>query len=407
MNFPMLYKYNNKNKITQWNVDVIPSSTVTNAYEIIVTFGEVGGAIQTHIKYLDKGKAKRTAHEQALLEAKSKWNEKKNKEAFSISMDMVGSTRTIRPMLANTFDKSKYRSCPPVGGIVYNGAERPLYNTLKPSKSYKIPFPCYVQRKYDGIRCLAHIVNNNLVLESRKGVEFAHFDTIRQKLVELLSAYPTHMSFYLDGELYTNLLPFEKINGATRITLGKATPTDLENINKIKYHIYDVYSPDNPLMTYKQRMEVLEDLKRYISPTEPVAIVHTDDAESMDDVKRFHDVYVQEGFEGIMLRDPQGTYEIDKRSKYLQKYKEFMEEEFTIVGFHDGISLDKGLVIWECETSNGQRFSAKPRGTHEYRRELFENATQNIGKKLTVIFQEYSTDGVPRFPVGKDIREDV
>lgn len=386
MNFPMLYKRNNKNKITQWNVDVIPSSTVTNAYEIITTYGEVGGAIQTHIKYLDKGKAKRTAHEQALSEAKSKWNEKKNKEAFSISIEVLGSVRTVRPMLANTFDKTKYN---------------------KPSKAYKIPFPCYVQRKYDGIRCLAHIENNNLVLESRKGVAFSHFDTIRQKLVELLSAYPTHMSFYLDGELYTDLLPFEKINGATRITLGKATPIDLENINKIKYHIYDVYSPDNPTLTYKQRMEILEDLNRYLSPTEPVAIVHTDDVESIDDIKRLHDVYVQEGFEGIMIRDPVGVYEVDKRSKYLQKYKEFMEEEFTIVGFHDGIALDKGLVIWDCETSTGMRFSARPRGTHEYRRELFENATQYIGKKLTVIFQEYSTDGVPRFPVGKDIRDDI
>ena len=384
MNFPMLYKRNNKNKITRWNVDVIPSSTVSNAYEIITTYGEVGGAIQTHIKYLDKGKAKRTAHEQALSEAKSKWNEKNNKEAFSISIEALGSVRTVRPMLANTFDKTKYD---------------------KPSNAYKIPFPCYVQRKYDGIRCLAHIENNKLVLESRKGVAFSHFDMIRQKLVELLSAYPTHTSFYLDGELYTDLLPFEKINGATRITLGKATPIDLENINKIKYHIYDVYSPDNPTLTYKQRMEILEDLNRYLSPTEPVSIVHTDDVESIDDIKRLHDVFVQEGFEGIMIRDPVGVYEVDKRSKYLQKYKEFMEEEFTIVGFHDGIY--KGLLIWECETSNGMRFSAKPRGTQEYCRELFENATQYIGKKLTVIFQEYSTDGVPRFPVGKDIREDV
>ena len=389
MNFPMLYKHNNKNKITQWNVDVIPSSTVTDAYEIITTYGEVGGAIQTHIKYLDKGKAKRTVHEQALSEAKSKWNEKKNKEAFNISIDALGSVRIVRPMLANTFDKTKYNT------------------TLKPSKAYKIPFPCYVQRKYDGIRCLAHIENNNLVMESRKGVALSNFDTIRQKLVELLSAYPTHMTFYLDGELYTDLLPFEKINGATRITLGKATPIDLENINKIKYHIYDVYSPDNPMMTYKQRMEVLDDLKRYLSPIESVAIVDTDVVESMDDIKRLHDVYVQEGFEGIMIRDPKGVYEVDKRSKYLQKYKEFMEEEFTIVGFHSGESLDNGLVIWECETSNGMRFSARPRGTHEYRRELFENATQYIGKKLTVIFQEYSTDGVPRFPVGKDIRDDI
>ena len=384
---PMLYKRNNKSKITQWNVEVVASSTVTDAYEIITTFGETNGAIQTHIKYLDKGKAKRTVYEQALSEAKSKWNEKKNKEAFSVSIETLGSRRPIRPMLANTFDKTKY--------------------TGKATKAYKIPFPCYVQRKYDGIRCLAHIEDNRLILESRKGIAFSHFDTIRQKLVELLTAYPTHMSFYLDGELYTDLLPFEKINGATRITTENATPTDLENINKIKYHIYDVYSPDNPTMTYKQRMAILEDLKIYLSPTDSIAIVHTDNAESIEDIKKWHDVYVQEGFEGIMIRDPIGSYEIDKRSKYLQKYKEFMEEEFIIVGFHDGESLDNGLVIWECETSNGMRFSAKPKGTHEYRRELFENATQYIGKKLTVIFQEYSTDGVPRFPVGKDIREDV
>jgi DNA ligase-1 len=383
---PMLYKRNNKNKITQWNVEVIPSSTVTDAYEIITTFGETNGVIQTHTKYLDKGKAKRTVQEQALSEANSKWNEKKNREAFSISIDALGSTRTIRPMLANTFDKTKY-------------------NTTKTSKAYKIPFPCYVQRKYDGIRCMAHLEDNRIIMESRKGLAFSHFDKIRQKIAELLT--PTHMTLYLDGELYTDLLPFEKINGATRISPGKATPIDLENINKIKYHIYDVYSPENPSLSYKQRMEILEDLNRYLSPTDSIAIVHTDNAESMDNIKRFHDLYVQEGFEGIMLRDPIGTYEIDKRSKYLQKYKEFMEEEFIIVGFHCGIGLDAGLVIWECQTTNGLSFSAKPRGTHEYRRELFENATQYIGKKLTVIFQEYSTDGVPRFPVGKDIRDDV
>ena len=381
----MLYKRNNKNKTTQWNIEVVPSSTVTNAYEIITTFGEVGGSIQTHTKYLDKGKVKRTVNEQAISEAKSKWNEKKNKEAFSLSIESLGSVRIVRPMLANTFDKTKY-------------------NTTKESKAYKIPFPCYVQRKYDGIRCISHIENNNMVLESRKGIAFSNFNTISQKLVQLLSSYPT---YYLDGELYTDLLPFEQINGATRISQEKATATDLENINKIKYHIYDVYCPENPEMTYKDRMVILNDLKNVLNITDVVCIVHTDYAESMEDVKRWHDLYVQEGFEGIMLRDPIGTYEIDKRSKYLQKYKEFMEEEFIIVGFHDGEGLDKGLIIWECQTENGMKFSAKPRGTHEHRREMFEKATQYIGKKLTVIFQEYSTDGVPRFPVGKDIRDDI
>jgi hypothetical protein len=35
---------------------------------------------------------------------------------------------------------------------------------------------------------------------------------------------------------------------------------------------------------------------------------------------------------------------------------------------------------------------------------MFHQAMSMIGKKLTVIFQEYTNDGVPRFPVGKAIR---
>jgi ATP-dependent DNA ligase len=35
----------------------------------------------------------------------------------------------------------------------------------------------------------------------------------------------------------------------------------------------------------------------------------------------------------IRVRDKNGIYEPNKRSKYLQKYKKFMEEEFKIIGF--------------------------------------------------------------------------
>ena len=42
---------------------------------------------------------------------------------------------------------------------------------------------------------------------------------------------------------------------------------------------------------------------------------------------------------------------------------------------------------------------------YEYRKKLFENGRNHIGKKLTVIFQEFTKDGIPRFPVAKDIRD--
>ena len=38
-------------------------------------------------------------------------------------------------------------------------------------------------------------------------------------------------------------------------------------------------------------------------------------------------------------------------------------------------------------------------------RELYDNGNKYIGSLLTVIFQEYTNDGIPRFPVGKGIRD--
>jgi len=100
-----------------------------------------------------------------------------------------------------------------------------------------------------------------------------------------------------------------------------------------------------------------------------------------------------------------GIYESNKRSRYLQKYKVFMEEEFIIVGFHDGTGDESGAIIWDCKTSKDKLFSVRPRGTVESRKQLFIDGQKYINKYLTVIFQEYSEDGIPRFPVGKAVRE--
>jgi ABC-type dipeptide/oligopeptide/nickel transport system ATPase component len=84
-----------------------------------------------------------------------------------------------------------------------------------------------------------------------------------------------------------------------------------------------------------------------------------------------------------------------------------MEEEFTIVGFHDGEGIDKDSVIWECITNNGSDliFSVKPKATHEERKLMYKNGEEYIGKQITVIFQEYSDSGIPRFPIGKSMRD--
>jgi DNA ligase-1 len=106
-----------------------------------------------------------------------------------------------------------------------------------------------------------------------------------------------------------------------------------------------------------------------------------------------------------MLRNIDSVYQQGFRSNDLQKYKEFQEEEYLIVGFDQGDGRDKGTVIWKCQTKEGRMFSVRPRGTNEHRQKLFKNGKSYVGKQLTVIFQELSELNVPRFPVGKAVRD--
>jgi DNA ligase-1 len=105
-----------------------------------------------------------------------------------------------------------------------------------------------------------------------------------------------------------------------------------------------------------------------------------------------------------MLRNKNGPY-VNNRSHDLQKYKEFEEDEFVIVGFKEANGRDSGTVIWNCATKTGDTFDCRPIGSIEHRRELFQNAESNIGKMLTIKYQELSEKGIPRFLSGKSIRD--
>jgi hypothetical protein len=124
-----------------------------------------------------------------------------------------------------------------------------------------------------------------------------------------------------------------------------------------------------------------------------------------EDVTAYLALFEEEGFEGLMIRNLESPYELDKRSKHLQKVKTFIDEEFPIVGYYEATGNDRGTPIWECEAPNGRRFRARPMGTLAERRELWANRDAMIGRPLTVRFFEYTDDGVPRFPVGVAIRD--
>lgn len=371
--FPILYRKNSNGKIYFWEISVINEG---ESVFIITKHGTDGGKVVSHSKEVKRGRAKRNKVEQAYFNANSKWNDKVNKEAYISDKSKLDSNIVVRPMLAHKFEMS----------------------SLTKKRGTNIKLPAFAQPKYDGIRCLANLVDGKVILQSRTGTLFNNLNKIRADLKKILSKLPT--TFFFDGELYTDELPFEVISGAVR--LDETNEKDaVSNINKIKYCIYDCFDTNNLDMPFTQRIELIKKNVKgkylIISPTEKIT--------KPEQIKLLHDNYVKDGFEGLMLRNTNSPYEIRKRSKHLQKYKEFKEEEFKITGFKEGQGDAKGTVIWECITKDKKPFSVRPRGSHELKKKWFKNGDKYIGKKLTVIFQEYSKDGIPRFPVGKAVRD--
>jgi len=362
--FPKLYKLTNNGKIQENQIIVFDRG---NEAAIKTFRGYVGGKItcdEPTIVSCGKniGKSNETSYfEQAISDAQSKWNKKRD-EGYCLSIEETENDVLVLPMLAKRFQDQKKH----------------------------IKFPCFCQPKFDGIRSNTVVLPDGTVsIKSRKGKEFPHLNHLRMEA----KSFPVGQ--YIDGELYSDDLTFEQITGIVRSET--LSPEKQEMILKIKIRAYDSFKVGID-EDFDVRHSILNNV---IAGKEHFTLVKNYITESESDVKKYHDKFVQDGFEGVIIRNIKGAYELDKRSNNLQKFKVFIDDEFEIVGFTEGTGNETGCVVWICKTKDGEEFSCRPRGVASQRKEWFENGNAYIGKMLMIRFFEYSTDKkIPRFPVG-------
>ena len=398
--FPILYGIEKNGKEKMWKAIVTQEGDKSIA---TITYGQVDGKQQVVLREYTVGKNigranETTPFQQAVLETERKWKDKKEKEQYQLLETFSVKDMETQNKESNAAGTGEGSGS---GAAIAGDAEKNemiapmLAATFIPEKSKKnnIEFPCMVQPKLDGLRCVMYIRNGKMIAQSRTGGIF-------ESLSFLLEASRPHFQvnpeLILDGELYTMDIPFETLAGLLK--KKKLTDQDREQLQRfVQYHVYDVIT-DEPF----------EDRNRFITSTEwnpYIKIVSTTLVSSWEEAKTQFSRFVEEGFEGLMLRNCKGLYRKGFRSHDLQKYKEFQENEYPIIGFEEGDGRDKGCVIWVCQISSGKEFRVRPRGTMEQRRQWYSNGSTCVGKQLTVIYQELSEQGVPRFPVGKAIRD--
>jgi DNA ligase-1 len=257
-----------------------------------------------------------------------------------------------------------------------------------------------MQPKLDGVRCVIKLGDNNEVQAfSRTGKPWLNIAHITNSLHFFFTQNP---DIILDGELYNHDLrdDFNKIISLVRKT--KPTPSDRTEASKlVQFHCYD-YIENVLNMPYSYRMDQLacSDMYSYC-----VKHTHTTQVKDNDHAKVLHQINLNAGYEGSILRLDK-PYEC-KRSYNLQKFKDFHDTEATIVGYVPGKgkrtgTLGKFLMI----DDDGVEFGCPPGKGYNYKMlaDILDNVSDYIGKRATFTYFERTPAGSYRHPFYKAIR---
>ena len=368
-----LYKMDSKGKIRVLTVSY-GSDERGSFYE--QEHGLLDGKLQTSRTYVagkNAGKANATTdEEQAEKEAESKRAKKRDRGGYSES---IPEDKPMMPMLALTHDKH----------------------------GHKIKYPAYVQPKLDGIRCFVHVDGESVTLKSRTGKEFTSLDHIADAVRELVSVMGKSVgSFILDGELYNHQFKEDFQGLVSAIKRDKPS----ENTHLVEFHCYDYVAEGRD---FEDRIQELYHMDQWLSEVTTIQIVQTFPVDNLDEVVEQNSAWLEDGYEGSMIRNARGGYQPNRRSPNLQKYKSFMDAEFEIVGAVENKGKMEGQCTFTCVTEDGTEFGCKPMGDESQREQYWIDfqAGKLTGKMLTVKFFEWTTseNPVPRFPVGICVRD--
>lgn len=364
------------------------------------SYGQVGGkTTYGPAIYVSKGKASRTAREQMELQFKSELKKQLDKgyklvekhpdeytteELQTIYGDVkMREGATVKPMLAKQ--------------------EKDVKNRKIFDKEW------YISRKINGVRALIYFDGKDVRTSSRGAT---NYDLAIHHIIEhplIVKFFNEHPNVILDGEVYLHGLTLNTISGICRTQKTADDGKDLE------FYWYDIVDLEK---SFEDRFKIMQCYAKELQLTEfdpdrqlneetlHVQFVPHDKISGFDNMKKLHDKWVSEGWEGAVIRNAESVYKPGSRGNDWIKIKVYLESEYPIVGLSEGLREEDMCFI--LETPNGQQFNCKPMGTREQKQWYREHIDELIGKPLTIKYFEMSgVEGseVPQQPVGIAIRD--
>jgi hypothetical protein len=272
----------------------------------------------------------------------------------------------------------------------------------------KIKFPAYVQLKMDGMRFNAIVREGKCEFRSRNGKEIQLLGNLEQEFIDMAGdvdcVFDGELLVEFDGKIADRQTGNGILNKANK---GTITAADAARVRATVWDVipYIMFESGYCATPYSHRLMTLNGK---VFGKEKIRVVESTGVEDIEAARVIFEKYLEQGQEGIILKDPTGVWE-DKRSKTQIKFKGEEECDLRIVGIEEGSGKYAGMLgAIICESADGILKVRVGSGFNDEQRKTL--GKEIIDKIVAVKYNMRSVDKQGKqslfLPIFIEIRED-
>lgn len=387
-----LYRKNNAEQPYRWSAELNADKTY-----ITVHYGIVGKAT-----YTDSYKVTQKDADKELI---SRYNEKR-KQGY-IAIEDVKDNAQLPPV---EDEQARYAYLaaylPSYRNNENNGNILPMLAKTYTGNVWKKTSCMLGQWKINGLRCFITAYKGDTIFnpvrlkfQSREGIVWNTLTALEDYLFDSLSADIIQNmlddNWALDGEIY---LPGYSVNEINHFVKD---PNDIHN-KLLQFWCYDIAIPE---MVQHKRDKIRLDIKpftifdskdKHLNNKKQLVILPTYHICNDTDAYAWRDKFIDLGFEGLILRNPDVDYQYGRRRVgYMEKFKTKTDGKFEIVDIQP--ERKRNLPIITCRNDiNDSTFETRFSMPHDKQEYILNHKEDYIGKFVFISYGERS--GVEKVP---------